>query len=554
MAVLRPAFALRALSLSVLSVLSAPALSGGFDLPTVVASHQGTSNANGAEANDPSVIYYNPAGLTRLRGLQVSQGVSALLLRGKAKDTGSTGTPEPGDSNTEEGRPLSGDPYANGNSGSFWPQILGAGGLFVSMPIDDMITAGVGIYAPGGGNLNFKKDFASAYQADSVAIELISVNPSVGVRFDDKHSIGFGVSVIGGHLKQRTQIDVQGVLPYLLEPVLDGAGLGTIDLGLGTGDLLDTVCGVTSALGICDLDIGTVLGDRDLRLQLAQAGGGLLVDPASRGGAKVEMYGYGLGYNLGYLFTMDDKTRFGLAYRGKSHIKFRGKLEWDLDDLKETAAGGLVLGAINGGNTDIRDFLAQNLRPDTKAKGDFILPARLSASVFRQLTDKIDVMMDATFMQTSDIEKISVQFSDKRKADGTVIKQGDGAIIANWRDSYKISVGGNYRYDDKLTLKSGFQYDRTPVPSEEFRHPGAPDSDRYMYSVGANYKLKKNLSVDGAYSIVFLDDSKSEYRDPCRGVSNEETGESCTGNGGVFRGTFSDTYIQVLSVQLNQRF
>ena len=65
---------------------------GGFDLPTIAASHQGTSNANAIEANDPSVLYYNPAGITRLRGTQLSQSASLLLLRGKVEDRGTTGT------------------------------------------------------------------------------------------------------------------------------------------------------------------------------------------------------------------------------------------------------------------------------------------------------------------------------------------------------------------------------------------------------------------------------------------------------------------------------
>lgn len=62
MAVLRPTSSLRTLSLSFIAfALSAGAQAGGLDLPTITAAHQGTANANGAEANDPSVIYYNPA-------------------------------------------------------------------------------------------------------------------------------------------------------------------------------------------------------------------------------------------------------------------------------------------------------------------------------------------------------------------------------------------------------------------------------------------------------------------------------------------------------------
>ena len=170
-------------------------------------------------------------------------------------------------------------------------------------------------------------------------------------------------------------------------------------------------------------------------------------------------------------------------------------------------------------------------------------------------------MADFTFIETSAVDKIRVQLLDVKKSDGTRIKQGDAGIDTNWRDSFKVSVGGNYHHNDKLTLKSGFQYDMTPVPSAEFRHPGAPDSDRYMFSVGANYKVKKNMTLDAAYSVTFLEDSESNYTDLCRTTNrdNEDgsynaSGEPCTGNGGTFKGRFSDTMIHVLSAQINQRF
>jgi long-chain fatty acid transport protein len=193
-----------------------------------------------------------------------------------------------------------------------------------------------------------------------------------------------------------------------------------------------------------------------------------------------------------------------------------------------------------------------------------ILPARTSANFFHKLNDKIDLMADFTFIETSAVDKIRVEFLDVKKKDGSgTIKQGAGGIDTKWKDSFKVSVGGNYHYDDKLTLKSGFQYDKTPVPSAEYRHPGAPDSDRYMFSVGANYKLKKNLTLDAAYSVTFLADSESNYRDRCRVTSRENedgtedtsgNAEPCTGNGGTFKGRFYDTSIQTLGIQMNQKF
>ncbi|REH36860.1 long-chain fatty acid transport protein [Paraperlucidibaca baekdonensis] len=531
----RPLFTLRALTFSMLSLAASSGIAGGLDLPTITASHQGTSNANGAEANDPSVLYYNPAGLARLKGgLQVSQGFSLLILNGKveADKAGSTGTPQMGDT---EGRSLENDPNANGEPGTFWPRLLGAGGAFISLPVDDIVTVGLGVFAPGGGNLNYKSNWTGAYQIDSIAIELININPSIGIRFDEQHSLGLGVSVIGGHIRQRTQIDVVGVEPYLLKSALDNDTLPVPTSQVCT--LLPPLC-----------TIGTS------NISLVEAG--------STGSAKVEMYGYGLGFNLGYMFAVNDKTRFGLAYRSESTMKMRGKLEWDLSNVEGNSTYSLLQPALGGAT--LEELLRSSLRPDTTAKGDLILPARTSANFFHKLNDKIDLMADFTFIETSAVDKIRVEFLDVKKKDGSgTIKQGAGGIDTKWKDSFKVSVGGNYHYDDKLTLKSGFQYDKTPVPSAEYRHPGAPDSDRYMFSVGANYKLKKNLTLDAAYSVTFLADSESNYRDRCRVTSRENedgtedtsgNAEPCTGNGGTFKGRFYDTSIQTLGIQMNQKF
>ncbi|MBQ0714132.1 MAG: outer membrane protein transport protein, partial [Paraperlucidibaca sp.] len=497
MPVLHPALPLRALSLSIFALaFSAGAQAGGLDLPTITAAHQGTANANGAEASDPSVIYYNPAGLARLKGgLQVSQGFSALFLRGKAEANVAETRHGAGTDQTSG----QGDSVADDNpgpAGSFWPKVLGAGGAFVSLPINDTITAGIGVFAPGGGNLNYKSDWAGKYQIDSIAIELININPSIGIRFDDMHSVGFGVSVIGGHIRQKSAIDVPGVVPYLLRSAIESGTLDVLTLD-PTGGVLqtvfDTACnGALSGIGPVSSLCGTVLDT---------LGGQLAASDAS-GSAQVEMYGYGLGYNLGYMFAPTDRTRFGIAYRSESKVKLRGDIEWDLSNIRGSALTNLLIDTPLVSGQNLEDYLRENLRPDTTAKSDLIIPARTSVNVFHQLTDKIDILADFTFIETSAVDKIRVQFLDQTDPNGNPIKQGDAGIDTKWRDSFKVSVGGNYHWDDQLTLRSGFQFDKTPIPSAEFRHPGAPDSDRFMYAIGANYKVNRKLSIDAAYSVT----------------------------------------------------
>ena len=201
------------------------------------------------------------------------------------------------------------------------------------------------------------------------------------------------------------------------------------------------------------------------------------------------------------------------------------------------------------------------LKSFLEGHSDIIIPARLSLGVFHQLSDRLDLMFDYTFIQSSAVKSIRVDILDEPAPNGVdKVSQAHGLILANWRDSFTAAIGMNYRWNDKLTLRTGYKFDLTPIRSPEYRHPSAPDSNRHMFSIGANYKLRKHMSVDLAYSLIMLEDAESRYRDPCRGAFLEDEDgftsdkpQDCTGNAGTFRGKFHDTFINTIGVQLNTR-
>ncbi|MGG6495905.1 UNVERIFIED_CONTAM: outer membrane protein transport protein, partial [Bacteroidetes bacterium 56_B9] len=65
------------------------AQASGYHFGSQSASAQGTANANAAEASDASVLFYNPAGLSRLEGSQASGVLNLVLPRGRFSDEGS---------------------------------------------------------------------------------------------------------------------------------------------------------------------------------------------------------------------------------------------------------------------------------------------------------------------------------------------------------------------------------------------------------------------------------------------------------------------------------
>ena len=180
----------RSLFLCSFIALPVPLLAAGLEFPWQSTSAMGSANANAAEAADASTIYYNPAGMSRLKGTQVSQGLQLLSVRGQFEDEGSA--------------LLDGSATGGGNGGTYHPKLIGAGEFYAVTPYNDQITLGLGIFVPYGANVNYKSDWAGRYSLDRAAIESVNINPSLSIRFDDQHSIGFGVSGQIMHLRLRS--------------------------------------------------------------------------------------------------------------------------------------------------------------------------------------------------------------------------------------------------------------------------------------------------------------------------------------------------------------
>ena len=53
-------------------------------------------------------------------------------------------------------------------------------------------------------------------------------------------------------------------------------------------------------------------------------------------------------------------------------------------------------------------------------------------------------------------------------------------------------------------LRGGLAYDQAPVPNAERRTVRVPDSDRTWLSVGAQYILDSNFTIDVGYSHLFV--------------------------------------------------
>ncbi|HVZ06023.1 OmpP1/FadL family transporter [Hyphomicrobium sp.] len=85
---------------------------------------------------------------------------------------------------------------------------------------------------------------------------------------------------------------------------------------------------------------------------------------------------------------------------------------------------------------------------------------------------------------------------------------------ANWDDGWFFSVGGEYDYSPSLTLRSGVAYELSPIDSATKRLVQIPDNNRVWLSFGASYKWSEAMTIDIAYSHMFIEDGGVDLYTP----------------------------------------
>ncbi len=172
-----------------LSLAVAGAFAGGvsqahasaFALIEQSASGLGNSYAGAAAtADDASIIFYNPAGMSLLPGgMQVSAGLALINLSAKFSDSGST----PG----AGGRPLGND---GGNAGD----LSAVPNVYFAMDLAPDWKVGVGVSVPFGLKTEYDPAWMGRFQAIKSDIATLNINPSVSYKLNQTVSLGFGLN------------------------------------------------------------------------------------------------------------------------------------------------------------------------------------------------------------------------------------------------------------------------------------------------------------------------------------------------------------------------
>lgn len=155
------------------------------------------SNAFAAQADDPSALHYNPAGMTQLQGLQLMAG--AMISGGVTDFTSPTGVTATGDRNGSAAWPPPAHTYITANSKDLGWTTLGD------------LSAGIGLTVPFGSLTRWPNDGPFRTAATFGTLPLLDIKPTLAYKATENLSLGLGADIytfsglVGeGHIEKRS--------------------------------------------------------------------------------------------------------------------------------------------------------------------------------------------------------------------------------------------------------------------------------------------------------------------------------------------------------------
>jgi long-chain fatty acid transport protein len=185
---------------------------------------------------------------------------------------------------------------------------------------------------------------------------------------------------------------------------------------------------------------------------------------------------WAFGWNVGALYDLTETTRIGVSYRSK---------------VDHTLEGEADFGA------PANAALFQPAFTDTPGSAELNLPAELAVSVAHQFNDQLSLNASVAYTFW-DFERLVVEFDNPAQPAAGETLGYDGVA--------RYAIGGEYRYNTRLTLRAGLAYDESPT-EDEHRTTRVPDSDRTIVALGASYQLTEALQLDAGYQHLMFDDA-----------------------------------------------
>ena len=205
--------------------------------------------------------------------------------------------------------------------------------------------------------------------------------------------------------------------------------------------------------------------------------------------------------NLGFLYKLSERTRFGFQYFSESEQKY-----------EDSFLDGPIIN-----NVEV----------------EMTLPQSIMASLFHQVDDRLALMGNIGWQEWSSFGKIGLTTED---GIANISTEAD----RNYDNTWNFALGLQYILNEQWRINTGTAYD-TAMAEDEFVTVDLPSNESIRYGIGATYQYSEDLELDFGYEIIWYGDITVEQ------------GEVGSARGQV-SGTYPDTALHFFSLGLNWNF
>ena len=484
--------------------IAAQAHASGYHFGAQSVSALSTANTNAAEAADPSTIFYNPAGLTELSGTQVTGNL--FLVKPDVKY------------NNAEARYADGTEVKGQSNGKIASDVTAVPQLYASHQLNDRVTLGLGVYVPFASETDYDDDAVLRYNVNETSVKSIDINPTIAFKINENHSIGVGV--IAQYFDAKlvkfadfTPIAGAGAVSTAAQVAATNPGALTQEQQAIVGqvqNLVPTLVPKYMALGQSQAD--AVNSAKAEAGNIVAAGVTKQLHAAGKnydGRATVKGDDWGFGYNLGWLWKINDSWRVGLNYRSKVSHTLSGEAKWDMVGADFASQQGQVLSKII--QSPISSASPLGGVGYVKSEGatvKVVTPESLSFHTMWKASPKWNLFGNAAWTRHSRFDQLDINLANDKFVSNPSGKTNTSTMITNWRDTYSFGLGASYQQNEQLQWRFGVNYDRSPVRDASHRLPTMPDNNRTLFAVGAKYDINPQSSLNFAYAYMHVQDAE----------------------------------------------
>lgn len=389
------------------------------------------------------------------------------------------GTTFSGSAHDALGRPISGG--NGGDAGTTMP----VPALFFATQLGDKWHVGGAFTVPFGFQTEYNQQWVGRYNALKSKFE--SLDATLSASYDVTDNFAVGLSGIA----QKTSAELTSAINY------NAVGLGVVQQAVAAG-------AVPPAMG------------QALAQQV-----NTVVPPGSDGIARIKGDDWAYGWQVGMLWKVTSQDKLALDYRSKISHRIEGTANFTVPANVQALLSNPTVAALLAGAGGV---------PFTHTNGTapFTTPAVATASYWHQ-EEKFGIGMDVAWTKWDSFKNLNVYYANPAQPTTTE--------VFNWKNSYYVSVGGDYYLNDKVTLRGGVALDTTPTKTAT-RDARVPDATRELVSFGVQYKANEHFVLNASYAHIFVNNARIN--------NTSSTGDVLTGS--------SDDYGNLLSLSAQYKF